>query len=83
MANKVDRSEVYASIDRERDYQDRVWPNEFTSVGDVILALEEYVTRARSVWAGEPAPETGALGMIRKVAAIAVRGMEQHGVIER
>jgi hypothetical protein len=79
------REAVYAAIDGEREYQDRVWGNGPSldsrplSIGEDILLIEEYVARARDSWSREARPELGALHMIRKIAGIAVRCMENHG----
>jgi hypothetical protein len=76
------RQEVYEAINTEREYQDRLWeqsPSRPTSIGEAVLLLEEYVSRARLEWTGEPAPEERTLNVIRKIAGIAVRCMEQHG----
>ena len=85
------RQEVYEAIDTEREYQDRVWkdhaggteqPNPL-SIGEWLLCLEEYVSKARAEWSGEPKPEVNTLEIIRKTAGIAVHCMEQHGAPQR
>jgi len=77
----MERSRVYELIDGERDYQKRVWPRgearTFT-VGNEVLLLEEYLTRARSTWSREVLPEQMTLAVVRKIAAIAVRCLEHH-----
>lgn len=85
---KTERREVYYAIDSERAYQDSVWPNGIVhaqeqSIGEAILLVEEYATRARKAWSGQPYPETEALEMIRKIAGITVRCMETHGAPHR
>lgn len=84
------RTEVYAAIDTEREYQDHIWPQSEGAelspphtVGEDILLLDEYVQRARALWTEEPKPESDTLNFIRKIAAIAVRCMEQHGAPKR
>ena len=94
----IPRQEVYAAIDSERDYQDQVWasnnpanpqppregePARALSIGEDILLMEEYLTRARAQWTKEARPEWGALDIIRKVAGIAVRCMETNGAPKR
>ena len=82
----IDRSEVYKAIDSERAYQSATWPgidadpdNPHT-IGEDILLMEEYVKRAREEWTKvADSPDMEALHMIRKVAGIAVRCMENHG----
>ena len=83
--SKTDRKEVYAVIDRERDYQDSLWPHDGlpSSIGEAVLMLEEYASLARKSWTNETAPEVGTLDIIRKIAAIGVRCMEDHGAPER
>ena len=93
------RSQVYELIDSERDYQDQQWPsrgieeegspvpsympsNELT-IGEFILLVEEYTTKARLAWTQEKRPELTALDNIRKIAGIAVNCMEQHGGVKR
>ncbi len=86
----INRSEVYAAIDGERDYQDihtlhdmDVPVDQFTT-GDYITMMRAYVDQLASAWAFEPgvAPE-GVLQNMRKIAAIAVQCMEVHGVVPR
>jgi hypothetical protein len=87
----TERAEVYAAIDTERSYQDRKWPmpkhhggmQNPMSIGEFVLLLEEYVTKARVEWALEKKPEGRSLHFIRKVAGIAVNCMEQHGAPKR
>ena len=80
------RSVVYQAIDSERDYQDRLWPQDGSTgfpnpltIGEQILLAEAYIAQARLVWAKEKKPEMLALNIIRKVAGICVNCMEQHG----
>lgn len=88
----LDRAEVYAAIDTERDYQDRLWPDperpgsgEYNplTIGEFILLAEEYLRKARDEWTREKKPEVNALNAIRKVAGICVNCMEQHGAPRR
>jgi hypothetical protein len=84
------RAEVYRLIDGERAYQNRVWhrkedeadPNPL-AVGEFVLLLEEYVAKARAQWTIEKRPEWKTMDIIRKVGAIAVNAMEQHGAPSR
>lgn len=87
MENKATRSEVYAVIDGEREYQEIVVGNKY-GVGKIhpvaaeILMIETYAARARVVWTDNKGDEA-ALAMVRKVAALAVRCLEHHGAPAR
>jgi hypothetical protein len=85
------RAEIYAAIDRERDYQDG-WkdPTLTTSGGthsvqEYLTYMRSYVNEALEIGARRPDPAAidAALHCIRKVAALAVVTMEEHGVRER
>lgn len=76
------RNKVYTAIDGERAYQNML-NGRTLEIGEEILLLEEYVTRARVQWTGNFASEESILHMIRKVAGIAVRCMEHHGALGR
>ncbi len=71
------RDEVYLAIDSERDYQDDKWHTNST-MGEFVLLLEEYVDRARAAWS-QSMPDERTLDTVRKVGALAVACMEQHG----
>lgn len=84
------RQDVYDAIDTERAYQDSLWPQDGSpgapnplTIGEFVLMLEEYAARARAEWTAEKKPEHRTLGIVRKVAAIAVNCMEQHGAPRR
>jgi hypothetical protein len=85
----MNRKEVYELIDGERAYQDIVWhrkenndPNPLT-IGEFVLMLEQYAFQARAEWTLEPKPEQNTMEIIRKIGAIAVNAMEQHGARPR
>jgi len=81
-----DRSVIYGVIDGERDYQGRLGADRTAGkpheVGAYLLMLSEYVDKAQEAWTGRAGDE-GALDVLRKVAGIAVRCMEVHGVAAR
>ena len=77
------RDEVYALIDGERAYQEQLWPSNPLQEGEFIALLQDYVNQARTVWVREPKPCQQTMGIIRKIAAIAVHAMEQHGAPSR
>ena len=84
----MNRSDVYAAIDGERDYQDslgpdRVEPSERPhSVGEYITMLSTYLRKAQDDWTLQ-AGEVAALHQIRKIAAIVVHCMEDNGAPRR
>lgn len=78
----MERSRVYEIIDSERDYQDKKWSGQKHEPGAYILLLEEYVKRAREIWANSDG-DLPALDCVRKVAGIAVHCMEEHGAPSR
>lgn len=82
---RVAREDVYNAVSGEREYQDA---GEGNSPGDVaqgvpefLLALDLYVRKATKAWHKDG--EAAALHVVRKVTAIGVSCMEQHGALER
>lgn len=83
---KTPRNLVYAVIDGERDYQDRL-PSSRTdgkdrTVGDYLTMFRAYLTQAENAWTYNSG-DIQALHAIRKLAAIAVQCMEAHGAPPR
>lgn len=72
------------AIKSERVYQnalgtDRVETQEMPlSVGEELVILDTYLRRAQDAYTSNPGCEP-ALNQVRKIAAIAVRCMENHG----
>lgn len=85
------RSEVYRAIDTERTFQDSfVMPDRdyymTHTLGEFILMLNQYAAQAQQKWTHHSDRVDGfpeSLHEIRKLAAIAVRCMEQHGAPSR
>lgn len=85
------RSEVYAVIDGERDYQQmRLARDGTTSPGghspeEYLLYMESYLNEAKEVaarvWGPDCRPQI--LNIIRKVTALGVACMEENGVVAR
>jgi hypothetical protein len=85
------RDQVYAAIDSERDYQEEVWGASLSSdqPGNGDRTLDEFalyiggyaddLTRVSS-HSGSPQAK---LEVVRKVAALCVAAMEQHGAPHR
>lgn len=83
------RLKVYKAIDSERDYQTKEWPNSqnLSTSGEIIL-LQRYTNAFLKHYAeAEDAPgfdtPMECLNDIRKMAAILVRCMENHGALFR
>ena len=83
---KATREEVYRVIDGERDYQDSMPPSRtdgsIKSVGDYITLMDSMLRSASDTFYTTPGV-TGSLDWIRKVAAISVRCLEEHGAPPR
>jgi hypothetical protein len=86
MARNEKREEVYEIIDEERDYQHSLGSNRTDhsekSVGDYLTMMSSYFRAAQDGWTNN-AGTVFALHEIRKIAAIAVRCMEEHGAYPR
>ncbi len=94
---KATRREVYAAIDGERAYQTKWDTTESQGLHEpaaFILFMEHYLAHARMLEStiengnngtdreGKPTGE-GSLDFVRKVTALGVACMEQHGAPER
>ena len=88
MPERTPRSEVYAVIDGERDYQENLPSNRSEDakrtrmVSEYLTMLDHYVRHAQDAWtlrAGIEEP----LQDMRKIAALAVRCMEEWGAKPR
>jgi len=91
--NVTNRAEVYKAIDSERDFQDNfVMPERryyrTHTLGEFVLMLNQYAAQAQEKWThhtDEDSPDDfpPSLHEVRKIAALAVRCMEQHGAPHR
>ena len=78
------REDIFEEINNERDYQDELREGlGDSSVGDCLLALEEYISKARAAWLYEGDPSYVAMENMRNVASLAVYCMEVHGMVKR
>lgn len=87
----MERAEVYAAIDSEREYQARIWNSDTTTTGglhsvtEFLVYIQDYTAEAMHMMCREAdqvcTPK--ALNSMRKIAALAVSCMEQHGVKPR
>jgi len=77
------REAAYDAIDSERVYQDRGLGNAkgagIKSLGDHILCIRKLLNDTELAWY-KPGGLEDALDHVRKMAAVAVRAMEVHGV---
>lgn len=88
MSNKSSRQEVYNAIDGERDYQATVWNETTTTSGgehsmvEFLVYIQDYTTEALHVNTRKPDQEANVFSQhsLRKIAALAVAALEQHGV---
>ena len=79
------RKEVYDAIDSERDYQDKTWPRstDLSVLGEVTL-VRQYIRKFEDEYQAdndEPGREVPAecMNVLRKMATLLVRAMENHG----
>ncbi len=89
------RTEVYEALDSERDYQENLAKQAGTPAGEVRPhSLEEfayYIERymrvlneeLSTVWTPDRKPTKAALNTLRKITALGVAAMEQHGALKR
>ena len=80
------REQVYERIDVERQYQDHLPSNRTDGsdkqVGSYLTMMRHYMTKAEEAWTMNRG-DSAALDNVRKIAAIAVRCMEEHGAPTR
>jgi len=93
--SKATRDEVYAAIDSERDYQNSRGNAAGTPDGEVrphsteefVLYMEDYMHELRNqlsrIWTKDRSAPPVALDTLRKVVAMGVAAMEQHGAQQR
>ena len=86
------RAEVYAALDTEREYQDAKGcanggePHRH-ELESFVLYMDDYMTELKHqlsrIWCSDGRPPAEALNTIRKVTALGVAAMEQHGARNR
>lgn len=77
----MSRIKVYETIDKEREYQGLKEGDNEHSVGDWLNFMDTYLHDAKRAFT--TGGETGALDELRKVTALGVACMEQHGAPQR
>lgn len=79
------RQDAFEAIEGEREHQDQKWgtlqehPHE---VGSWLTIMRKHLTDAETAFCGHGG-DAGALEAIRKVSAVGVACMEQHGAPKR
>ena len=76
------RAEAFDAINSERDYQARKWGEVDHEVDAFAAYVQEYTNQLMHV-VGTTSDTTAKLAAMRKVAALAVACMEQHGAPKR
>jgi hypothetical protein len=86
---KASMAEVFTAIDGERKYQDELWgPTESHgqhSITEFLVFMRDYVEEALHTESRESmsSADLKSLHIVRKVAALGVACMEQHGAPRR
>ena len=78
-------AEVFSVIHDERVFQDRKWgtiQEHGHEVGAYLLLIQKLLDDAKVAWATRRG-DTGALDELRKVVAVGVACMEEHGPVGR
>jgi hypothetical protein len=79
------REEVYVAIDSEREYQINRWKKPASkvdhSIEEWLVYIEDYINEAKHILSrkDDVVARAEALPIMRKIAAMAVTAMEQHG----
>lgn len=87
----TDRADVYEALDSERAYQNQRWNPRTTASGGVheleawVTYMEDYLAEAKHILSREDyaTAYAKALPILRKVTALGVAAMEQHGAPRR
>lgn len=86
----IKRKEVYKAIDAEREYQDEHWGDNRLPLppSDELRLIRIYLQKADEGWHTTPDDQSSGVKVnkadliaMRKIAAIAVRCMENFGVV--
>jgi hypothetical protein len=77
----MDRNRIYEIINSERNYQqDRYGKDQKLSIKQYLLLIQEYLTKANSLWY---LSDTEVMDCLREIAALCVSCGEEHGMRER
>jgi hypothetical protein len=84
---KNTRQEVLNCINDEREYQERKFPmvEHLHELPTYLMYIKHYLNKAEFVLCnnGCKNSQEQALSQLRKIAALGVAAMEQHGIVER
>ena len=80
----ISRNQVFQVIDKERSYQNNLNPH-CMAVGDELVLLRAYLRKAENCYTERFGDdhERPAMDVMRKLAGICVRCMENHGAVPR
>lgn len=79
----MDRETVYQILSGEREYQENLWGDSSqSSVGEFLLYMQDYMNQAINEVTRNP-NALSALVTIRKITALGVACLEQHGAQSR
>lgn len=81
---QTDRQEVYSAINRERDYQEAKWsrPAHNHTVTEYLVYIQHQLDLARTK-VSTMEDDGDARAELRKIAALCVSAMEEHGIVHR
>jgi len=87
----MERTQIYEAINEERDYQKGWEDSTLTdsegkhSIQEFLTFIRSYTNEALEIGCRKPDPISNEFGLhiLRKIAALAVAAMEQHGVNHR
>lgn len=76
---------VFDAIKEEMEYQDKLWGERYHSPAEWILFMRDYLREAENILSRMSAPKCNedVMHTIRKVATMAIRCMEQNGIMYR
>lgn len=79
--DRARRNAAYNAINSERDYQEIKWDGNPHSITEYLVYMNDYINEAMHVVSRKADAEANpiALDTIRKVTALGVACMEQHG----
>lgn len=87
----MERSQVYKAIDSERKYQNKIWNNHENKKENIhsfeywCMHIEDHIIEAKHILSRNSSDIANPIvsDIMRKIAAMAVCSMEQHGVKNR